>query len=255
MKIEVPDSHPRAKSIRVRENLIEKCHQNVVAQAGLIAHGRGEAFDYLLGEITIPPAQESIRAAAAAFLLAKHPVLSVNGNVAALCPKEIVLLSQTIPAKLEINLFYRSQKRIKAIAKELKMAGASEILGIEKKYSTQLKNLESHRRIVDKRGIEIADLVFVPLEDGDRTEALINNGKEVITVDLNPLSRTAQKSHITIVDNIIRCVPLFINEINLLKKSDMKTLKSIKTDFDNKKSIAKVLLHITQQLSRMAEES
>ena len=66
----------------------------VVAMAGLIAHGRGEAFDYMLGEETTEPAIEAIKAAAAALLLADHPVLSVNGNVAALCPEDFGELSQ-----------------------------------------------------------------------------------------------------------------------------------------------------------------
>ena len=33
-------------------------------------------------------------------------------------------------------------------------------------------------------------------------------GKQVITIDLNPLSRTAQTAHITIVDELTRCLPL-----------------------------------------------
>lgn len=252
-KIIVPDSHPRAQSIRIREKVIEKCHEHVVADAGLIAHGRGEAFDYLLGEVTVPPALDSIKAAAASFLLASHPVISVNGNIAALCPEQIVKLSEVIPAPLEINLFYRSQKRIRAIKKELRLAGASNILGLEKKYSTQLKNLESHRRIIDQRGIAKADLVFVPLEDGDRTEALVQDGKEVITVDLNPLSRTAQKSNITIVDNIIRAVPLLIESINELKLEPRDNWIKIKNNFDNQNSIKNILLFINKRLTDLAE--
>jgi 4-phosphopantoate--beta-alanine ligase len=58
----------------------------------------------------------------------------------------------------------------------------------------------SDRRMVDPDGIYIADVVLVPLEDGDRTEALVKMGKKVIAIDLNPLSRTSQKASITIVE-------------------------------------------------------
>jgi len=49
-----------------------------------------------------------------------------------------------------------------------------------------------------------ADVVFVPLEDGDRCEALIAAGKQVLVVDLNPLSRTARAATVTIVDELTR---------------------------------------------------
>ena len=53
-------------------------------------------------------------------------------------------------------------------------------------------------------GIGESDVVFVPLEDGDRCEALRKMGKFVIVVDLNPLSRSAQKASLTIIDEITR---------------------------------------------------
>ncbi|MBA7544956.1 hypothetical protein ES705_37318 [subsurface metagenome] len=80
----IPDDHPRAESLRMRERLIEGMHKNIVAEAGLIAHGRGEAFDYLLGEKTSELAFTQEQVAVAMLLSAKHPVISVNGNVAAL---------------------------------------------------------------------------------------------------------------------------------------------------------------------------
>ncbi|MHA1833807.1 MAG: phosphopantothenate/pantothenate synthetase family protein, partial [Candidatus Baldrarchaeia archaeon] len=127
---EIPPDHPRAESLRIREKLIEGFEKGLVAKAGLIAHGRGEAFDYLIGEKTTEPAMEAARAAAAAMLLAKHPVISVNGNVAALVPKEIVELSEVTGAKIEVNLFYRTREREEAIKNVLKEAGAKEILGV-----------------------------------------------------------------------------------------------------------------------------
>ncbi len=63
------------------------------------------------------------------------------------------------------------------------------------------------RRIVDPEGIFAADVVLVPLEDGDRVEALQRMGKVTIAVDLNPLSRTSQRATVTIVDNVVRAIP------------------------------------------------
>jgi phosphopantothenate synthetase len=59
----IPDNHPRAASMRVRERLIEGEERSVVTKAGLFAHGRGEAFDYLIGEASMPAALSAARAA------------------------------------------------------------------------------------------------------------------------------------------------------------------------------------------------
>jgi phosphopantothenate synthetase len=42
-----------------------------------------------------------------------------NGNTAVLCPGELVELAEAVGAKLEVNLFYRSREREKAIEKVL----------------------------------------------------------------------------------------------------------------------------------------
>ncbi len=48
----IPKSHPRAKSLLIREKLVDGYDDRIVAKEGLLAHGLGEAFDYLLGEKT-----------------------------------------------------------------------------------------------------------------------------------------------------------------------------------------------------------
>ena len=116
----IPSSHPRAKSLYIRELLVNGFKNGIVVEEGLIAHGRGETFDYLLGEDTTETARTAIKAACSLLLLAVHPVISVNGNVAALCSKEVVELSNIINADIEVNLFYWSEKREIAIEKELK---------------------------------------------------------------------------------------------------------------------------------------
>jgi len=249
----IPKSHPRAKSLFIRERLVKGFDNGLVAKEGLLAQGRGEAFDYLLGEKTGKSAKNAIRAAAAQLLVAERPVISVNGNIAALCPKEIVKLSKQIKAKLEVNLFYSNKMRKNAIIKTLKKSGAKEVLGANLSMSTKLQGIDSARRIVDKNGIFAADVVLVPLEDGDRTIALRKAGKTVLTFDLNPLSRTSQTANITIVDNVTRGINLLIDESKKLSKKNHSSLRKIIKDFDNKKNLSENILEIKKNLTRGAK--
>lgn len=238
-------------SLKIRERLAEGFRRKIVVPEGLIAHGRGEAFDYLLGEKTCSFARKAVRAAAAMLLLARSPVISVNGNVAALVPAEIVKLAKETGAKIEINLFHRTDERIKAIADWLKAHGAEEIFGTDRRYFTKIDEIHSERRVVDRRGIYSADVVLVPLEDGDRTEALRRMGKCVITVDLNPLSRTAVAANITIVDNIVRAAPLLISEVKKLEHMGSRKLEKIVREFDNKENLKKAYVHMRKRLMKI----
>lgn len=248
--VQIPKSHPRAKSLLIREKLVSAFDDGIVAKEGLLAHGRGEAFDYILGEKTTPLAKKSIQAAAALLLLAKNPVISVNGNIAALSAKEIIQLAKTIHAKIEVNIFYTSEIRKKNIAQILRKNGAKSILGLDRKNQTRIPKLDSARRIVDKNGIFSADVVLVPIEDGDRTIALKKFGKKVITFDLNPLSRTAQTAHITIVDNAIRGMVELVQACKKLSNKDESELKKIVRNYSNKKNLAENILAIKKNLMR-----
>ena len=211
----VPDSHPRAESLRIRELLVEGVRLGITSTHGLIAHGRGEALDYLLGERTHDFAKSAVYAASLSILSAEHPVISVNGNSAALVPSELVRLSEVTGAMLEVNLFHHSYERLEAIARHLKDCGADKVLLPDADFA--MHSLESDRRYVSREGIGIADVVFVPLEDGDRCRALRSAGKDVITVDLNPLSRTSVDANISIVDNVVRALPLLIRSVLKVK--------------------------------------
>jgi 4-phosphopantoate---beta-alanine ligase len=219
--------------------LVDGYRRGLVAHEGLIAHGRGEAYDYLIGERTTKTAQRAIKAAAAMLLLSSRPVISVNGNTAALCPRTVVDLAKVTGAVIEVNLFYRTEAREQAIRAELEMHGAVNVLGVGSWASATVPDLQSERRRVDPEGIYIADTVLVPLEDGDRTEALVKMGKTVITIDLNPLSRTAKAAHITIVDNIVRAMPAIVEAAREIKGS--RSLKNIVDGFDNKKNLRESL--------------
>jgi len=251
----VSSRHPRAASLRIRERLVEQFCNGVVAAAGLLAHGRGEAFDYLIGEKTSPNALKATEAAAALLLTAKHPVISVNGNAAALAAKDIVTLAQQVDARIEVNLFHRSLDREKAIEKLLKHAGATQVLGVGEASSAAIPEIASDRRRVDPRGILVADVVLVPLEDGDRTEALVKMGKRVIAIDLNPLSRTAKFASVTIVDNIVRAMPSLTRIVEKLRAEDKKKLRKLIDHFDNGRNLSEAINIIEERLERLAQES
>jgi len=242
----IPKSHPRATSLLIREKLVHGFDNGLVAKEGLIAHGRGETFDYLLGEKTTKSAKKAIKAAAHALLLAKSPIISVNGNIAALCAKEIVQLAKIVNAKIEVNLFYSDKKRKQYIVRFLKKNGAKEIFGLNSRSARRISGLDSPRRAVDKDGIYAADTVLVPLEDGDRTLALKKVGKQVITFDLNPLSRTAQTADITIVDNVVRGLKDLIRACKKLEKNS-ETIQ-----FNNKSNLSEAVNEIRKNLARRA---
>ena len=242
--MKIPKSHPRFVSLNIREKIVEGYSNGLVAEEGLLAHGRGEAFDYLIGEKTTRSARTAINAAAVTLLSAKNSVISVNGNIAALCPKEITQLAKITKSKIEVNLFYHSEDRKKKIVRHLKNAGAKQVLGTNPMSNRRMIGIDSPRRIVDKDGIFAADVVLVPLEDGDRTQALKRAGKTVITFDLNPLSRTAQTADITIVDNVIRGMRLLI--------SACRKTRTKKVSFNNKKALAEAISEIKNNLKRRA---
>ncbi len=202
---DIPADHPRYRSLLTRELLVKGVKDGITSPQGLIAQGRGEAFDYLLGERTTPSALRAERAAVALLLLAKRPVISVNGNAAALVAGELCELSKVLNAPLEVNLFHRTEERVAKIVALLKSRGCATIYG--DRPDKLIPGLSHDRAKATNEGIYTADVVLVPLEDGDRCEALVKMGKKVIAVDLNPLSRTARMATVTIVDNIVRAVP------------------------------------------------
>src|SRR2546427_1447987 len=104
--MKIPRSHPRYGSLVTREKLVTAWKAGIVVPEGLIAYGRGEAFDYLLGEETSAPALVAEKAAAAFLVRAKSPVISVNGNVAALAAGAATRPPGAIPAQGAGSLFH-----------------------------------------------------------------------------------------------------------------------------------------------------
>ncbi|MGC8497268.1 MAG: 4-phosphopantoate--beta-alanine ligase [Thermoplasmata archaeon] len=242
--ITIPKTHPRYISLLKREKIIDGFNNGIVATAGLIAHGRGETFDYLIGEKTQDFAIEAEKAAIAALKLASNPVISINGNVAALVPDEIINLSKILNAKLELNLFYRTYDRVKNI-NELFLKKGVTLLGIEP--DAKIPGLDHKRALCSKAGIFSADVVLIPLEDGDRALALKNMNKKVIAIDLNPISRTAQVSDITIVNELTRTVTELIEIAKNLDDPE-----NIIRSYNNKKTLNDSLKFIKERLEYLA---
>lgn len=245
----IPEGHPRYLSLVTREKISLAMKKGVVHETGLIAHGRGEAFDYLIGEKTTSYAENTAKIAAAALLAAEDPVISVNGNVVALVADECISLANVIPTKLEVNLFHRTDERVNKIIWRLKKRGARKVYG--KKVDARIPGLDHDRGLCDKAGIFSADVVLVPLEDGDRCQALKNMGKTVIAIDLNPLSRTAKTANITIVDNVVRAVPNIEKWVRKLKNKDRIELEKLVRSWDNEKMLEEVLSFISKRLNSL----
>ncbi|MFB6134500.1 MAG: 4-phosphopantoate--beta-alanine ligase [Halanaeroarchaeum sp.] len=247
---DIPEDHPRSDSLLTRHRIEAGVDAGITSRQGLISEGRGEAYDYLLGEETIPSADDAARAAAAQLLLADHPVISVNGNAAALVPDELVELADVVGADLEVNLFNRTRERMEAIASHLEDHGATEVKGLEGDAS--IPGLSSERGTVDADGIYDADVVLVPLEDGDRAAALSAMGKTEIVIDLNPLSRSPRTAAIPVVDNILRAIPRIIDHAESLDGASDATLREIVDSFDEKAALRKAEERIRSGIDRDA---
>ena len=224
----IPDSHPRKSSLLSRLKMVDGAKRGLLADSAMIAHGRGEAYDYLLGEKTTASASLAIREAAARLLHAKRPVISMNGNSTVLAGAEAIKIAAVVGCPIEVNIYYRTKERMTRLVKELgtireELLDSSppeeqdsifgvEILGLVS--DGRIRGLEGPRSFCSADGIEKADVVLVPLEDGDRCEALIALGKEVIAIDLNPLSRTSRTATVTIVDEVSRALRGILNELS-----------------------------------------
>ena len=257
----IPDSHPRKKSLESRQKIVDGSSMGLLADSAMIAHGRGEAFDYLLGERTTEPARAAIRESAARLRNARRPVISVNGNTVVLAGDGAIRLAAVLGCPIEVNLYYRTPSRVEGLISLLEecrirvseedapggfygdwkdsVEGVS-LLGESPNF--KIEGLEGPRSKCTREGIGGADTVLVPLEDGDRCEALISLGKEVLVVDLNPLSRSSRMATVTIVDEVSRAFDGILSY--LLTDSDDRP-----TEWDNRKSLKESLKEIGDYFS------
>src|SRR6266700_3625283 len=132
-------NHPRFVSLETRERLVRGFQAGIVVPQGLIAHGRGEAFDYLFGEITPKSSQVASRVAAALLLSARNPVISINGNTAALIARDIVRLAHLVPTGLEVNLFLNTLAPAGRSPSSVPRIGGADGLGVDGNHRVILR--------------------------------------------------------------------------------------------------------------------
>lgn len=245
--MKISKDHPRYRSLITRERMAAMVEEGIVSPTGLIAHGRGEAFDYLLGETTAPEADQAERAAAALLLSAERPVITVNGNAAALAARELGELARATGALVEVNLFHRSEERLAKVCDFVERETGMEVLG--RSQDAVLEGIASDRAYCTGQGLLAADVVLIPLEDGDRAEAMARAGKKVISIDLNPLSRTTLAAEVAVVDEITRAVPNMIRWANELRENRGMAAKAL-SEFRNKENLANITRRICQGLGK-----
>jgi len=228
--VDIPKDHPRYASLTVRERLAQYVKEGLVTPTGLISQGRGEAFDYLMGERTTDAAAKAERTAAAYLLNAQRPVICVNGNAAALDAEKLIRLAEATNAKIEVNIFHRTEERMKMLIGYMESCGAKNVLG--RNPDARIPGLSSERALCTNAGIFSSDVILVPIEDGDRAEALVDMDKTVIAIDLNPLSRTSMTATVSIADEMSRALDNMIRFVNELK-DDVKGMERIISQFSN----------------------
>ena len=263
----IPNSHPRKRSLERRYKLENAAEKGLLAGTAMIAHGRGEAFDYLLGEQTIPIANDATIQAAIMLKSATRPIISVNGNTAILAGEELVACAALLSCPIEVNIYYRTPERVSGLIGYLEVCkkvvsrvppknwkrspeewenSVNEVLILGAFADGVIPSLEGPRATCDVNGILAADVILVPLEDGDRCEALINMGLKVIVVDLNPLSRSSLMSTITIVDDVTRFSKNLQEHLLIFQR-----LK--RTEWENKKALQIALDTINNRLQSLIE--
>ena len=224
----IPKDHPRYESLMKRERLAELVEKGLVTPTGLISHGRGEAFDYLMGETSLPQSVLAEKAGTAFMMNAKYPVVCVNGNAAALDAKRLIEFAEAVNAKVEVNIFHRTEERMEKLIRYMESEGSKNVLG--RNPDARIPSLSSDRALCAKEGIYDSDVILVPIEDGDRAEALVKMGKIVISIDLNPLSRTSVCASVSISDEMSRALE---NMISFAKSSSKQERDAVLKEFDN----------------------
>lgn len=269
MATDIPDSHPRKRSLISRYALTDAAAAGMLAESALIAHGRGEAFDYLLGERTHPTAAAAIAQSAALLAAAERPCLTLNGNTTALVADEALQVAAVCGAVIELNVYYRTEARIEALMQHLRARrdallatdpppawrgtadewhgrlAAVPLLG--EHPDATVPGLEGPRAVCNADGMLAADVLFVPLEDGDRCEAMVAHGAQVIVVDLNPLSRTARTASVTIVDEVGRAMPQLL--AHLLAESPPAV-----QPWDNRAALEAVLRSMGESIAEQGQQ-
>ena len=249
--MQIPKDHPRYKSLMTRERLSELVDKGVVTPTGMISHGRGEAFDYLMGEKTLPSSLKAERAAAAYLLTAENPVVCVNGNAAALDPKGLIEVARLANAKIEVNIFHRTEERMERLISYMEENGATDVLG--RNPDAKIPGITSDRALCTKEGIFDSDVILVPIEDGDRAQALAAMNKIVIAIDLNPLSRTSKAASVSISDEMSRALDNIKEALKMTKEEALKIISSFDNSVNRRELVDEMCAYLQSNFNEVGE--
>ena len=79
-------------------------------------------------------------------------------------------------------------------------------------------------------------------------------GKTVITIDLNPLSRTSRTATISIVDNLTRALDNMVRFGREIKKERKDELVKLIMTYDNKRALSEAIFEIQEHLKIIIAE-
>ena len=112
----------------------------------------------------------------------------------------------------------RTPERMEKLISYMESKGAKNVLGRDP--DTRIPGLNHDRALCTQEGVGSSDVIVVPIEDGDRAEALVAMGKKVISLDLNPLSRTSRMATVPISDEISRALANITAYVKELRGKD-----------------------------------
>jgi len=141
-------------------------------------------------------------------------------------------------SKIEVNIFHRTEERMASLIRYMKECGAADVLG--EHPDSRIPGLSSERASCTSEGIFSSDVILVPIEDGDRAEALVKMKKTVIAIDLNPLSRTSRTASVSITDEMSRALANMITFAKALRNNKEERDDTISrfSNADNRKATA-----------------
>jgi 4-phosphopantoate--beta-alanine ligase len=152
-----------------------------------------------------------------------------------------IRLAKEIPAKIEVNIFHRTKERMELLIDHMEKEGAEGVLGRDP--DARIPGLSSDRALCTKIGIYDSDVILVPIEDGDRAKALAEMGKAVISIDLNPLSRTSKTATVSISDEMTRALENMIAFVKEMKgRHDVieETIKAFSNNSNRKEIVEEI---------------
>ena len=141
---------------------------------------------------------------------------------------------------MEVNIFHRTEERMEKLITYMESEGGKDVLGRDP--DARIPGL-NHDRALCTHTLFDCDVIVVPIEDGDRAEALIGMGKTVISIDINPLSRTSKAATIPVSDEMSRALENMIRFVNELRGKEDE-IDSLISSFSNTESRREVLAEI-----------